>query len=63
LKSEAPLCFGHEKAPVVLRRSSIERIKEVALQWLDMPAADKKELQKTFSDQLIENHGMVKVRT
>ncbi|PYJ68215.1 MAG: hypothetical protein DME76_13050 [Verrucomicrobia bacterium] len=35
-----------EKARVVLRRISVERIKEVALQWLDMPAADKKELQK-----------------
>ena len=35
-----------EKARVVLRRISVERIKEVALLWLDMPAADKKELQK-----------------
>jgi hypothetical protein len=38
-ESEAPL-------RVVLRRISIERIREVTLQWLDMPAADKKELQK-----------------
>jgi hypothetical protein len=30
----------------VLRRIPVDRIKEVALQWLDMPAADKKELQK-----------------
>jgi tripartite-type tricarboxylate transporter receptor subunit TctC len=35
-----------EKARVVLRRISVERIKEVALSWLDMAAADKKELQK-----------------
>ena len=35
-----------EKARVVLRRIPIERIKEVALLWLDMPATDKKELQK-----------------
>jgi tripartite-type tricarboxylate transporter receptor subunit TctC len=35
-----------EKARVVLRRIPIERIHEVALLWLDMPAADKKELQK-----------------
>jgi tripartite-type tricarboxylate transporter receptor subunit TctC len=35
-----------EKARVVLRRISVERIQEVALLWLDMPAADKKELQK-----------------
>jgi tripartite-type tricarboxylate transporter receptor subunit TctC len=35
-----------EKARVVLRRIPVDRIKEVALQWLDMPAADKKELQK-----------------
>ena len=35
-----------EKARVVLRRISVERIKEVALLWLDMPATDKKELQK-----------------
>jgi hypothetical protein len=41
LKSEAPF-------RVVLRRISIERIKEVSQQWLDMPAADEKELQKTL---------------
>ena len=35
-----------EKARVVLRRISVQRIKEVALLWLDMPATDKKELQK-----------------
>jgi len=35
-----------EKARVVLRRIPIERIQEVSLLWLDMPAADKKELQK-----------------
>jgi tripartite-type tricarboxylate transporter receptor subunit TctC len=35
-----------EKARVVLRRIPVDRIKEVALQWLDMPAVDKKELQK-----------------
>jgi hypothetical protein len=35
-----------EKARVVLRRIPIERIHEVALLWLDMPAADKRELQK-----------------
>jgi len=35
-----------EKARVVLRPISVERIKEVALLWLDMPDADKKEMQK-----------------
>ncbi|MGN6731104.1 MAG: Bug family tripartite tricarboxylate transporter substrate binding protein [Candidatus Binatia bacterium] len=35
-----------EKARVVLRRIPIERIEEVSLLWLDMPTADKKELQK-----------------
>jgi tripartite-type tricarboxylate transporter receptor subunit TctC len=35
-----------DKARVVLRRIPVERIQEVALLWLDMPAADKKELQK-----------------
>ena len=35
-----------DKARVVLRRIPVERIKEVALLWLDMPPADKKELQK-----------------
>ena len=35
-----------EKARVVLRRIPSERIQEVSLLWLDMPAADKKELQK-----------------
>ena len=35
-----------EKARVVLRRIPIERINEVALLWLDMPAEEKKELQK-----------------
>jgi len=35
-----------EKARVVLRRIPIERIQEVASVWLDMPAADKKELQR-----------------
>jgi hypothetical protein len=60
---EAPLCFGHEKARVVLRHSSIERIKEVALQWLDMPGRGQKGAARDFSDQLIENHGMFKVRT
>jgi tripartite-type tricarboxylate transporter receptor subunit TctC len=35
-----------EKARVVLRPISVERIKEVALSWLDMADADKKEMQK-----------------
>lgn len=35
-----------EKARVVLRPISVERIKEVALLWLDMPESDKKELQQ-----------------
>ena len=35
-----------EKARVVLRPISVERIKEVALLWLDMADADKKELQQ-----------------
>jgi hypothetical protein len=35
-----------EKARVVLRPISVERIKEVALLWLDMADAEKKELQK-----------------
>jgi tripartite-type tricarboxylate transporter receptor subunit TctC len=35
-----------EKARVVLRPISVERIKEVALLWLDMADSDKKELQQ-----------------
>jgi len=35
-----------EKARVVLRSISVERIKEVALLWLDMADGDKKEMQK-----------------
>ena len=35
-----------EKARVVLRPISVERIKDVALLWLDMPATDKQEMQK-----------------
>ena len=35
-----------DKARVVLRPISVERIKEVALLWLDMADADKKELQQ-----------------
>ena len=35
-----------EKARVVLRPISVERIKDVALLWLDMPSADKQEMQK-----------------
>jgi tripartite-type tricarboxylate transporter receptor subunit TctC len=35
-----------EKSRVVLRPISVERIKEVALLWLDMPDADKRELQQ-----------------
>ena len=35
-----------EKARVVLRPIPVERIKDVALLWLDMPAADKQEMQK-----------------
>lgn len=34
------------KARLVLRRISVERIKEVASLWLDMPDANKKELQQ-----------------
>ena len=35
-----------EKARVVLRPISVERIRDVALLWLDMPSADKQEMQK-----------------
>jgi tripartite-type tricarboxylate transporter receptor subunit TctC len=35
-----------EKARVVLRPISVERIREVALLWLDMAESDKKELQQ-----------------
>lgn len=35
-----------EKANMVLRRIPVERIKEVALLWLDMPESEKKELQE-----------------
>lgn len=35
-----------EKARMVLRAISVERIKEVALLWLDMPEKEKKELQQ-----------------
>ena len=34
------------KARLVLRPISVERIKEVASLWLDMPEANKKELQQ-----------------
>jgi len=35
-----------EKARVVIRPISVERIKEIALLWLDMADAEKKEMQK-----------------
>jgi tripartite-type tricarboxylate transporter receptor subunit TctC len=40
-----------EKTRVVLRRISIERIKEVALLWLDMPKNNKQELQQILKIQ------------
>jgi hypothetical protein len=40
-----------EKARVVLRRISVDRIKEVALLWLDMPKSDKQELQQILKIQ------------
>ena len=44
--SDAEFQADVDKARVILRRISVERIKEVALLWLDMPDNDKKELQK-----------------
>lgn len=40
-----------EKTRVVLRRISVERIKEVALLWLDMPKNTKQELQQILKIQ------------
>ena len=40
-----------EKTRVVLRRTSVERIKEVALLWLDMPKNNKQELQQILKIQ------------
>ena len=40
-----------EKTRVVLRRISVERIKEVALLWLDMPKNNKQELQQILKIQ------------
>jgi tripartite-type tricarboxylate transporter receptor subunit TctC len=40
-----------EKTRVVLRRISVERIKEVALVWLDMPKNNKQELQQILKIQ------------